>query len=92
MHDSSHREKVTAERDKSSLELTRLFELYEKGVEAAEMHIQHHMTIVRNTSAILENAEIILHEGQLEELQDFKPFKKFGSFPDDCPFQCGSDK
>lgn len=91
LHDSSHREKVTAERDKSSLELTRLFELYENGIEAAEMHIQHHMMIVRNTTAILENAEIILHERQLDGLQDFMPFKKFGSFPDDCPFQCGGN-
>lgn len=92
LHDPAHREKVTAERDKSSLELSRLFEVYEKGVEAAVMHIEHHMIIVRNTSSILENAELILYEDQLEGLQEYMPFKKEGTYPDDCPFQCGGDE
>jgi hypothetical protein len=89
--DPSHREKIAAERDKSSLELSRLFEVYERGVEAAKMHIEHHMIIVRNTTSILDNAEIILEDGQLEDLRDYMPFKKNGSYPDDCPFQCGGD-
>lgn len=92
LHDPSHREKVIAERDRSSLELARLFEVYESGVEAAKMHIEHHMAILRNTTSILENAEIILNDVQLEELQDYMPFKKEGSYPDDCPFQCGGDE
>ena len=89
LHDPSHREKVTAERDRSSLELSRLFDIYEKGIEAAKMHIEHHMVILRNTTSILDNAEIILNESQLDEIQDFMPFKKDGSYPNDCPFQCG---
>lgn len=92
LHDPSHREKITAERDRSSLELSRLFEVYEKGVEAAKMHIEHHMVILRNTTSILDNAEIILNDSQLDKLQDFMPFKKDGSFPDDCPFQCGGNE
>ena len=88
--DPSHREKIAAERDRSSLELSRLFEIYERGVEAAKMHIEHHMIIVRNTTSILDNAEIILNDSQLEDLRDYMPFKKNGSYPDDCPFQCGS--
>ena len=92
LHDPSHREKITAERDRSSLELSRLFEVYEKGVEAAKMHIEHHMTILRNTTAILDNAEMILNDSQLDDIQDYMPFKKDGSFPDDCPFQCGGDE
>lgn len=92
LHDPSHKEKITVERDRSSLELSRLFEVYEKGVEAAKMHIEHHMRILRNTTSILENAEIILTEEQLENLQDYMPFKKDGSYPDDCPFQCGGDE
>lgn len=91
LHDPSHREKITAERDRSSLELSRLFEVYEKGVEAAKMHIEHHMVVLRNTTSILDNAEIILNDNQLDKLQDFMPFKKDGSFPDDCPFQCGGN-
>lgn len=90
LHDPSHREKITAERDRSSLELSRLFEVYEKGVEAAKMHIEHHMTILRNTTAILDNAEMILND--LDDIQDYMPFKKDGSFPDDCPFQCGGNE
>lgn len=92
LHDPSHREKITVERDRSSLELSRLFEVYEKGVEAAKMHIEHHMTILRNTTAILDNAEMILNDSQLDDIQDFMPFKKEGSYPDDCPFQCGGDE
>lgn len=92
LHDPSHKEKITAERDRSSLELSRLFEVYEKGVEAAKMHIEHHMVILRNTTSILDNAEIILNDSQLDKLQDFMPFRKDGSFPDDCPFQCGGNE
>ncbi|UUO24654.1 hypothetical protein FGD67_16570 [Colwellia sp. M166] len=92
LHDPSHREKISVERDRSSLELSRLFEVYERGVEAAKMHIEHHMCVLRNTTSILDNAEMILSDGQLEDLQDFMPFKKDGSYPDDCPFQCGGDE
>ena len=56
------------------------------------MHIEHHMTILRNTTAILDNAEMILNDSQLDDIQDYMPFKKDGSFPDDCPFQCGGDE
>lgn len=92
LHDPSHREKITAEHDRSSLELSRLFEVYEKGIEAAKMHIKHHMIILRNTASILDKAEVILNDSQLEKIQDFMPFKKEGSFPDDCPFQCGGNE
>lgn len=92
LRDPSHREKITAERDRSSIELSRLFEVYERGVEAAKMHIEHHMIILRNTTSILERAEIILDDEQLEDLQDYMPFKIEGSYPDDCPFQCGGDE
>ncbi len=92
LHDPSHREKIIAERDRSSLELSRLFEIYEKGIEAAKMHIEHHMVILRNTTSILDNAEIILNDTQLDKIQDFMPFKKDGSYPDDCPFQCGGNE
>jgi hypothetical protein len=92
LHDPSHREKITAERDRSSIELSRLFEVYERGIEAAKMHIEHHMIILRNTTSILDNAEIILDDDQLEDLQDYRPFKREGSYSDDCPFQCGGDE
>lgn len=92
LNDPSHREKIAAERDKSSQELSRLFEAYERGIDAAKMHINHHMIILRNTTSILDNAEIILNDEQLEGLQDYMPFKKEGSYPDDCPFQCVGDE
>lgn len=91
LYDKAAREKIVVEKDKSTLELSRLFEVLESGVKAAEMHIEHHMVILKNTSEILEQAQLILEDDQLEELLDFMPFKVDGSYPDDCPFQCGEN-
>lgn len=89
--DPAQREKVKAEHDKSSIELGRLFKVLEQGVIAAEMHIEHHIMIVKNTEAILRQADIILEQPQLNGRADFRPFELEGSYPDDCPFQCEGD-
>jgi hypothetical protein len=89
------REIIEAERDKACSELSRLFEVQEHGTvpeEALKMHIKHHMTIYRNTTSILERAEVILNEDQLEGMQDFQPFKMEGSLPFDCPYQRGGNE
>ena len=86
LHNPSHREKIVAERDKSSIELSRLFEVYEKGIEAAKMHIDHHKIIVKNTTAILDKAEVLLNVDQIENLQEYitkkgKSLKILKTFP-----------
>jgi hypothetical protein len=95
LRDTMQREIIEAERDKACSELSRLFEVQEHGTvpeEALKMHIKHHMTIYRNTTSILERAEVILNEDQLEGMQDFQPFKMEGSLPFDCPYQRGGNE
>lgn len=85
---------VEAERDKSEIELARLFEaLNRPGVpaESVEMHIEHQMAVFRNSSYILDRSEIVLTDGQVEQSKDYKPFMIDGSAPNNCVFQCGAN-
>lgn len=94
LHDPVHRANVEAERNKACLELERLFEVMNRPNiphEAIEAHVGHQMTIYRNATSVLEKAEVILMDDQVELIQDIKPFMKDGSKPDDCVFQCGSN-
>lgn len=92
LYDPAQRQNIAAERDKAENELARLFEVMNRPdvpVESVEMHIEHQMTIYRNATSILERSELILTSAQVEEVQDFQPFRTEGSKPDDCAFQCG---
>jgi hypothetical protein len=94
LHDPTQRQNIEAERDKAENELGRLFEVMNRPdvpVESVEMHIEHQMTIYRNTTSILERSELILTQSQAHEVRDFQPFRAEGSKPDDCAFQCGGE-
>lgn len=93
LQDPSQRRKLEAERDKAEIELSRLFEIMDHAgisVDSVEMHIEHQMTVFRNSMAVLEKSELILTHAQAEEGKDFMPFRHDGSKPDDCAFQCGN--
>ncbi|RMP23357.1 hypothetical protein [Pseudomonas coronafaciens] len=93
LQDPGQRKKLEAERDKAEIELSRLFELMDHAripVESVEMHIEHQMTVFRNSTAVLEKSELILTQAQADEAKDFMPFRHDGSKPDDCAFQCGN--
>lgn len=93
LKDLGQRKKLEAERDKAEIELSRLFELMDQAgisVESVEMHIEHQMTVFRNSTAVLEKSELILTQAQADEAKDFMPFRHDGSKPDDCAFQCGN--
>ncbi|WP_312205724.1 hypothetical protein [Pseudomonas kuykendallii] len=84
--------KIEAERSRSENELSRLFEALNRPgvpVESVEMHIEHQMTIFRNSSYILDRSEVVLTQSQVEQSLDYRPFVKDGSVPSDCVFQCG---
>lgn len=88
----TQRQNIEAERDKAENELARLFEVMNRPdvpAESVEMHIEHQMTIFRNASSILDRSELILTNAQAQGLRDFQPFRREGSKPDDCAFQCG---
>lgn len=53
------------------------------------MHIEHHMSIFRNASSVLDKSEIILTEDQSDAIKEFKPFALDGSKPDGYVIQCG---
>jgi len=92
--DHLHRKQIEAERDKAVVELERLFERLNDPnipVEAVEQHIEHHMSIYRNATSILEQAEIILTEEQAKKIKEIMPFRLDGSNPKDCLFQCGGN-
>lgn len=92
LKDESQRTRLIAEKDKSEAELTRLLDAYDRGIIAAEMHIKHHLVIVRNTTATIEKAEALSGTSFTDNKNEFLPFLKDGSYPDDCPFQCGGDE
>jgi len=92
LKDESQRTRLIAEKDKSEAELTRLLDVYDSGVLAAEMHIKHHLGIVKNASITIEKAEALLGTTFTGSKNEFLPFLEDGSFPDDCPFQCGDDQ
>ncbi len=92
LKDESQRTRLIAEKDKSEAELTRLLAAYDRGIIAAEMHIQHHVVIVKNATATIEKAEVLAGTSFTDNKNEFLPFLKDGSYPDDCPFQCGDDE
>jgi len=92
LKDESQRTRLIAEKDKSEAELTRLLNIYEQGVLAAEMHIKHHLEIVKNANTTIEKAEALLGTTFSDSKNELLPFLEEGSFPDDCPFQCGDDE
>lgn len=92
LKDESQRTRLIAEKDKYEAELTRLLDVYDRGVLAAKMHIKHHLGIVKNASTTIEKAEKLLGTTFTNNQNEFLPFLEEGSFPDDCPFQCGDNQ
>ncbi|WP_028469316.1 hypothetical protein [Neptunomonas japonica] len=91
LKDEYQRETLIAERDKTAVELERLIEVYENGLKAAKLHIDRHLIIYKNANTTLEMADTLLGTSFAETKHEFMPFQKNGSYPDDCPFQCGDD-
>ncbi|WP_261844259.1 hypothetical protein [Aliamphritea ceti] len=89
LKDEFQREKLLAERDKTAVELERLIEIYENGTKAVKMHIDRLLIIYTNSNTTLEMADKLLGSSFADDKVEFKPFHKDGSYPDDCPFQCG---
>jgi len=56
------------------------------------MHIKHHLEIVKNANTTIEKAEALLGTTFSDSKNELLPFLEEGSFPDDCPFQCGDDE
>lgn len=84
---------IESERNRSEIELARLFEALNRPgipVESVEMHIEHQMAIFRNASYILEHSDVVLSDIQVEQSKDYQPFRIEGSVPSDCVFQCGA--
>lgn len=92
LKDKSQWNRLISERNNSEAELTRLVAAYDQGIKAAEMHINHHLIIIKNSRATIEKAEILLETSYADKKNDFLPFHKDGSYPDDCPFQCGDNE
>lgn len=91
LKDEYQREALIAERDKTAAELGRLIDVYESGVKAAKVHIDRHLVIYKNADQTLTTADNLLGTSFAEGKQEFMPFHKDGSYPDDCPFQCGDE-
>lgn len=90
LKDDVQRETLIAYRDKVGEELLRLIEAYEeRGIAAAKMHIDQQKPIYVNASKTLQQADLLLDTNFAESKNEFKPFLEDGSYPDDCPFQCG---
>ena len=89
--DASQVTKLQAYRDKTGRELERLVQKLEEGFAAAEMHIESQSIAFNNVNLILRGADAILEKDPNNE-GEYLPFKKEGSYPDDCPFQCGDSK
>jgi len=89
--DVSQIAKLQVYRDKTGRELERLAQKLEEGHAAAEMHIESQSTAFNNVNLILRGADAILEKDPNND-GEYLPFKKEGSYPDDCPFQCGDNK
>ena len=89
--DASQVAKLQAYRDKTGRELERLVQKLEEGIAAAEMHIESQKIVFNNVNLILRGTEAILETDPNND-GEYLPFKKEGSYPDDCPFQCGDSK
>ena len=53
------------------------------------MHIDQQVPLYKNATITLEQADNLLGTNFAESKTEFMPFLKNGSYPDDCPFQCG---
>ena len=77
-------------KDKTEHEIIRLVELKdETGNIAIEQHLKHQIKVYDNAKTVVELAKRLMHTGKSD--LELLPFKKDGSYPDDCPFQCGGD-
>ena len=77
-------------KDKTEHEITRLVKLKdETGNIAIDQHLKHQIKVYDNAKTVVELAERLTHTGKSD--LDLLPFEKDGSYPDDCPFQCGGD-
>lgn len=90
LKDDVQRERLIAFRDKTGEELLRLIDaLEEKGIQAAQMHIDQQKPLYINATNTLKQADNLLGTNFAESKTEFMPFLKNGTYPDDCPFQCG---
>ncbi|ACA84610.1 hypothetical protein [Shewanella woodyi] len=87
LDDPSALEPIKTLRDQTIHEIERLVELRDNtGNIAINMHLEHNLKLLKNTESVLESASNLLGNKESKELL---PFKDKGSYPDDCPFQCG---
>lgn len=92
LKDDAQRERLISYRDKVGNELVRLFEVRDSGVapvDAVNMHIEQQKPQYVNATNTLEQADKLLGTSFSETKTEFMPFIENGSYPDDCPFQCG---
>lgn len=89
--DMSQITKLQAFRDRTGREIERLVRKLEEGYAAAEMHIESESIVFNNANLVLRGAYAILENNPGND-GEYLPFKKGGSYPSDCPFQCGDDK
>ena len=77
-------------KDKTEHEIIRLVNLKdETGNIAIDQHLKHQIKVHDNAKTVIELSERLTHTGKPD--LELLPFEKDGSYPDDCPFQCGGD-
>jgi hypothetical protein len=95
LYDESQVAKISVERDKADKMLERLGHAVDQGIDGADLHLQHHMTLWTQATKVLEIRQSLLDSknSPREEAadNDFLPFSQEGDYPDDCPFQCGEE-
>lgn len=93
LYDEAQVTKLSVERDKAERMLQRLGHAVDQGIDGADLHLQHHMTLWTQATKVLEIRQSLLDSknSPCEEDNDFLPFAKEGDYPDNCPFQCGED-
>lgn len=80
--------KLRGWKDRVEKEVIRLTEAVEQGIAMAQPHLDHTMVGFNNAKLILKTRDEILTNNP-KAVGDCQPFRKTGSEPDDCPFQCG---
>ncbi len=79
-------------KDKTEHEIIRLVKLKdETGNIAIDQHLKHQIKIYDNAGTVIELARRLTHTETEKSVLELLPFEKEGSYPDDCPFQCGGD-
>ncbi|WP_420600318.1 hypothetical protein [Neptuniibacter sp.] len=88
LQDEAQVAKLRAWKDAVEREVERLTAALEEGYAGAQMHLDAALPGYNNAKLVLKGRDEILLNNP-ESDGDFLPFRKDGSEPDDCPFQCG---